>query len=126
MAAKLTFSQRRKIARDKAATVTSRPSKTDQSQARETDINVIVRRYGIHAQAPGSSREPMYGDFSGLPTDLRGFIEMAQELDVHRDRLPPSLRDVPIEELISMTPDQLTAILTPPAPPPAPTEEPKQ
>lgn len=106
-------------AANKAASITftdldKDPTLTDQSQANDTDINVIVKRYGIHAQAPGNPAQPMYGDFSGLPTDLRGFIEVGRTLEENRQRLPEPLRDKPIEELFALTPEQLTAILTPP------------
>lgn len=104
--------------RAKAAYRDKSPTLTDQSQAAETDINVIVKRYGVHGQAPGTTREPMYGDFTGLPTDLRGFIETGRALEEHRERLPEKLRDMPITELLALTPEELTNILTPPAPPP--------
>lgn len=103
-----------------ARTVNTEPSLTDQSQARETDINVIVGRYGISGQLPQGGSQPMYGDFSRLPTELRDFIEMGRTLDQRRAELPAELRDLPTDELLALTPEQLTNKLTPPADPPAP------
>lgn len=40
------------------------PSLTQQSQAEEADINVIVRRFGLTGQLPEGVRVPQYGDFT--------------------------------------------------------------
>lgn len=106
-------------------TVNKGPTKTDQSQARETDINVIVGRYGIGGTVPGPGQAPMTGDFTELPQDLRGFIEKGRELDKLRAQLPKELAGKSTEELLALTAEQLTTILTPPAPPPATEEKPK-
>lgn len=94
------------------------PSLTDQSQARETDINVIVGRMGIGGTVPGNAQEPMYGDFTVYPKDLRGFIEMGRKLDSLRESLPEQLRGQKLEELLQMTPEQVVKLLNPPAPEP--------
>lgn len=109
--------------KERARTHNTDPSLADQSQAKETDINVIVGRYGISGQLPQSGAQPMYGDFSRLPTELRDFIEIGRTLDQRRRELPPELRDMPTDELLALTPEQLTTKLTPPAPTPAKTEE---
>lgn len=101
-------------------TVNKQPTKTDQSQARETDINVIVGRYGIGGTVPGPGGQPITGDFTELPQDLRGFIEKGRELEKLRADLPKELQTKTTEELLALTPAELTTILTPPAPPPAP------
>lgn len=107
-------------AKNKAAARTrnTEPTMTDQSQARETDINVIVSRYGVSGQLPASGQEPMYGDFSNMPEDLRGFIEVSRTLNDHYRNLPPELRQMGLEELLALTPEELTNKLTPPAIPP--------
>lgn len=94
------------------------PSLTDQSQANDTDINVIVKRYGIHGQAPGASTPPQFGDFTGLPDNLRDMIEMARTIEARRKELPQQLAEMPIEDILALTTDQLTTILNPPAPKP--------
>lgn len=94
------------------------PTMTDQAGAKETDINVIVGRFMVSNQLPTTGQEPIYGDFTNLPEDLRGFIETAQSLAEKRAELPEALRDMPIEELLALTPEELTNKLTPPAPTP--------
>lgn len=100
--------------KQKARTRTTEPSLTDQSQAYDTDINVIVGRFLKTGAAPGTAQEPMSGDFSELPEDLRGYIEASRSIKDTRRRLPTALKDMPIEELLALTPDKLTDILTPP------------
>lgn len=109
-----------------AMTHTTKPTLTDQAAAHETDRNVIMARYQIHGQLPGSAKQPMYADFSALPGDLRGFLDQARSLKTLRGQLPPQLQKHSMEELLALTPEQLTTILTPPAPPPAPKEEEKK
>jgi len=110
-----------------ARTRTTAPTLTDQSQARETDINIIVGRYIHTGRAPGAAQQPMHGDFSQLPMDLRGFIESGRELTKHRRKLPKELQKLTVQELISLTPEQLSNILTPATTPPVPPakEDPK-
>lgn len=89
------------------------PTKTEQSGARETDINVIIGKFKISGRVPAPAGDPIYGDFTTLPGDLRGMIEEAKSIKDRRTKLPPELRDMPIEELLSLTPDKLTTILSP-------------
>lgn len=101
-----------------ARTVNNEPTLTDQSQARETDINVIVSRYGISGQVPGVAGEPLYQDWTELPTDYRDFIDLSRSVEDRRKALPKELQEMPVEELLALTPDKLKDILTPPAPEP--------
>lgn len=109
-----------------AMTHTTKPTLTDQAAAHETDRNVIMSRYMIHGQMPGSAKQPMYADFAALPGDLKGFLDQARSLKTLRGQLPTQLQKHSMEELLALTPEQLTTILTPPAPPPAPKEEEKK
>lgn len=95
---------------------------TDQAGARETDINVIVQRYGIHGQAPGTDAKPSYEDLSEFPTDLRDLIDTARGIDEHYNKLPEALKHMEFGELMALTPEALTNILSPPQPA---AEEPK-
>lgn len=104
--------------RKRARTRTTKPSLTDQSQAKATDINVIVKSM-LRGSQPTSSAHPIYGDFSNLPQDLRAMIEQTRSIEKLRKSLPQQLRERPIEELLSLTPDELANILQPPAPAPA-------
>lgn len=101
------------------------PTKTDQAGARESDINIIVGQQLITGYAPGAKKQPMYEDFSQLPTDLREMIERSRNMENMRNRLPPQLREMPLEQLLMLNKDELTRILTPEKPPaqapPAPT-----
>lgn len=108
----------------RARTENHEPSMTEQSGARETDINVIVKRFAVTGQTPGSPTPPITGDFSDLPTDLRGFLDTARSLRENQYKLPDQLRNIPLEQLLAMNPKEIANILKPPAPAPAP--EPKE
>lgn len=105
--------------KQRAQTRTTKPSLTEQSAANETDINVIVAKFKITGRVPGSQQEPLSGDFTQLPRDLRGFIDLAKSMKNLKSKLPKELRDIPDAKLLALTPDQLKNILTPPAPKPA-------
>lgn len=113
-----------------ARTVNKLPSLTDQSQASETDRNVIVHRFLKTGQAPGASRQPMYGNMAVLPQDLAGFLKQARSLEHLRKKLPKALQGYSMRDLLSLTPQELKTILQPsaptPTPTPAPTPEPKE
>lgn len=100
---------------------------TDQAAAKDTDINRIVATMGITGQVPGT-RQPMYGDFSNYPTDLRGFIEMGRSLSGLREQLPDALKDRSLDELAMLTDEQINNILKPPEKPadPKPPEKPAE
>jgi hypothetical protein len=109
--------------RELAVTYDDTPSLTDQSQAHETDINVIVGRMGITGTVPGAPGEPLYGDWTNYPHDLREFIETARTVDTLKEKLPAQLTNMSVEEILALTPDQLTALL---ADKPDNTETPKE
>lgn len=112
-----------KLNKERAVYRNNDPTLTDQSQARETDINIIVSKMGIGRVVAGAAQPPMYADFTDLPRDLRGFIEEARQLDTLRSKLPKELQGQRIEELLALTPEQIHALLFPePATPPAPKE----
>lgn len=107
-------------------TFDTEPTLTDQSQGHDTDINVIVGKFGIGGMAPGNASEPMYGDFSELPADLRSFIHESRRLDEFRQQLPDTLRDIPLDTLLQMTPEQIGAKLAPKETPKPADEPPKE
>lgn len=107
----------------RAMTNTKLPTRTDQAGARETDVNVIVKNFTVHGQLPKGSAEPMYADFTLLPKDLRGFIDMGRGLKDTAAQLPDALKSIPLEQLIGMSDQDLAARLKPAKPPaPTPTE----
>lgn len=108
----------------KSRTVNTEPSLTDQAAARDTDINVIVGQFLVHGQVPGTTKQPIPdADFTQMPTDLRGFIDMGRAMKDHRDKLPAQLKGMELDKLLSLTPEELKTILAPPED--KPKEEPK-
>lgn len=106
------------------ATRNTDPTMTDQAGANDTDINVIVRRMGVGGALPGNTKSPMYGDFTGLPPDLRGFLESADQLRDQYANLPAQLRNYTPSELLNLTTTEMVKILNPDHGKP-PKEEPK-
>jgi len=106
-------------------TVNKRPTMTDQAAAKDTDRNVIVKKFMQHGQVPMSDKQPMYLDFTQMPEDLQGFLKQAQSVRGLRRQLPQELRDLTLDALMSLTPAQLREKLKKPDPP-AKTEEPKK
>lgn len=94
-------------------------SLADQSQADETNINVILRKYGVTGVATGVAGPPQYLDHTQLPEDLREAYDQIRSVGRLRDQLPDSLRNRPLQELNALTLEQLNEILHPPAIPPA-------
>jgi len=105
---------------DKYATTNTDPTMTDQSGSDDTDINLIIKRYGVYGTAPGAATPQQYGDFADLPTDLAEGIKLIRSQKDLVGKLPPELQTMSIEELMTLTHDQLTEILAPPAPTPVP------
>jgi len=103
------------INRIKARTVNNEPSLTDQAGAKDADINVIVGQFLIHGQMPGTTKTPIPGaDFTNMPTDLRGFIELGRSIENKKRQLPPQLKGMTTAQLLALTPEELKTILAPP------------
>ena len=56
-------------ASDEACVVLDPVSMTVQSQSEDTDINVMLKRFGVTGQLPQGVRAPEFGDF----TEVRDF-----------------------------------------------------
>lgn len=54
---------------------------TQQSSRDDADINVIVARCMRGAMLPENGRQPIYGDFTAVPTDLRECLEIVRKAD---------------------------------------------
>lgn len=67
------------------------PSRTVQSQEPESNINNIVRDFGVTGKVPTSIRAPMYGDFTGL-SDYRECLDAIRAADASFALLPSELR----------------------------------
>lgn len=108
------------------ATKDETPSMADQSGAEDTDVNVIVKRYGVYGTMPQGKMQPQYGqDFSQLPDDLRSAIETVRSLDKLHNELPGGLKSLTIEELMTYTPEAITRIAQPEPKPETKPEEKK-
>lgn len=66
-------------------------SLTKQADAKDADINEIVRRFNITGQLPQNIRMPTYGDFTDIPTfqEAQNAIRLAQEAF---DAMPAEIR----------------------------------
>lgn len=96
------------------ATADETPTMTDQSGAEDTDINVIVKRYGVYGTFPQGKTQPLYGqDFSELPDDLRTAIETVRSLENLKSNLPEALQNLTVEELMTYTPEAINGLLKP-------------
>lgn len=109
----------------RSATRTTKPTKTDQAGAKEADIHTIVKRYMVSGQMPVTNRPAMYGDFTKLPRELAEVFAMARSMEENRARLPKQLQELPLNELLNLSPEELAKLLKP-AEPPAPKPEEKK
>lgn len=81
---------REKASRD-SALVCLEPSLAVQDALEETDINTIVRRFGLTGQLPSDVRAPQYGDFTGI-TDYREALDALVAADRAFMELPANVR----------------------------------
>lgn len=68
------------------------PSLALQSELESTDINVILKRFGITGQLPTSVRAPQYGDFTGV-TDYQSALAAIQMAEESFFELPAHVRE---------------------------------
>lgn len=106
-----------KTNKERAIYRNTEPTLTDQSQAANTDINIIVTQFLRTGQAPGQ-QTPVYGDFTDFPTDLKTMFELARSVKDKIQELPDALQGMPLEQLVQLTNDQINDMLPKPAPEP--------
>lgn len=68
------------------------PSVTQQSHADDSDINVLVRRFGLTGEMPSPRAIAEYGDFSQV-TDFQTAMQALRASQEAFDALPADLRD---------------------------------
>lgn len=72
--------------------VMTEPSMTQQQFKEETDINTIVKRFGITGQVPTSIRMPSYMDFSEV-VDYQSALNTMLSAEQSFLQLPSSVRE---------------------------------
>lgn len=105
----------------KGRTVSDPISMADQSQAEDTNINVILRKYGVTGVATGRAGPPQYLDHTEHPEDYRQAIELTRKIGTLQQQLPEQLKNMTLEQVTHLSNEQLNAILAPPK-----TEPPKE
>ena len=68
------------------------PTLTQQSFREDSDINVILERFNITGELPGSSSEPQYGDFLDSPVDYKSALDVVMTAQSAFNALPARLR----------------------------------
>lgn len=63
-----------------------------QSARDETDINTIVRRFGLTGQLPSDVAVPQFGDFSEMVVDYQSALNLVIEADAAFMRMPADVR----------------------------------
>lgn len=78
-------------ASDEAAEYNDEPSLTVQSQTEDTDINVLMKRYGLTGVMPENMRLPSYGDYEGI-TSFRDAIQAVRDAEESFMTMPAATR----------------------------------
>lgn len=69
----------------------SKPTKTQQHNKDETDINVIVQRFGVTGVLPQARNPPTYGDFTGI-NDYHQALDLIIQAQDSFNELPVTVR----------------------------------
>nr|WAE43800.1 MAG: internal scaffolding protein [Microviridae sp.] len=67
------------------------PSLTVQADLEPSDINVILKRFGITGQLPSGVRVPQYGDFTGV-FDFQSAVNVVALANEAFDSMPAEIR----------------------------------
>jgi len=76
---------------DASALICPEPTRAQQQFKDETDINTIVKRFGITGKVPVSPLPPSYGDFSGV-SDFHTAVNAIASAHEAFDALPSHVR----------------------------------
>lgn len=71
--------------------VFQKPSKTQQHQKEDADINVIVKRFGLTGKLPEVLKVPQYGDYSNV-TDYQSALNTVKVANENFMQLPAHIR----------------------------------
>lgn len=72
-------------------TINTDDSLTEEAHAGDTNINVIMKRYGASGQLPTVVGTPLYGDFSEV-SDFDSALRMIQEAKAAFAEIPADIR----------------------------------
>lgn len=115
----------RMLVRQHSQVETGSDSLVQQHDGPETDINNIVRRFGITQTMPLGVAGGVYGDFSGI-TDFADAVALVDRAMDQFMALPADVRErfkndpaVMIDTVQNMSREEFEAFASPPAPPPA-------
>lgn len=78
-------------ASDASALTCDDPSLAQQHMKEESDINTIVRRFGLTGELPSGVRMPQYGDFTGV-TDYHSALNAVIAAQDSFAQLPADIR----------------------------------
>lgn len=67
-------------------------SKAVQSQKEESDINTIVKRFGLTGKLPDGIRMPQYGDFTNI-SDYQSALNSVLQAQASFDAMPAAIRN---------------------------------
>jgi phage internal scaffolding protein len=76
---------------DETGLVCPDPSLAQQNFKDETDINYIVRQFGLTGELPGKPLSPQYGDFTGV-LDYHSAVNAVLAAQDEFDHLPAQMR----------------------------------
>lgn len=79
------------LASDESALRCNDESLAQQNQKEESDINTIVRRFGLSGELPTNVRMPQYGDYTGI-TDYQSALNAVNEAQSAFMRMPADIR----------------------------------
>lgn len=69
------------------------PSKTQQNQKHEADINTIIKKFGLISQMPTAIyKEPIYGDFTAI-TDFKAALNQVKKAEEFFMMMPAEVRN---------------------------------
>lgn len=83
----------RNAASDYHGSFNDEPSKTQQQFKEESDINTLVRRFGLTGTMPDDFRMPISGDFTDAVTDYHTAQQILVETREEFMRIPAELRE---------------------------------
>jgi len=85
------FSYDTEEASNEACVICNEPSLTIQSMTEDSDINIMMQRFGVGQPLIETARVPQFGDFTHV-TDYRSAIESVRAAEDAFMELPPTVR----------------------------------